>query len=154
MDNEKLVKSFYTAFVQGNEDLMTACYHDDVVFNDPVFGTLRGEQAVHMWKMLLSKRTEQTTISFQDVKTSNDNATATWTARYVYGPTNRKVVNHVNAHFKFKDGKIIEHIDSFNLWKWTQQALGVPGYLLGWTPFMKNKIQKTTNAQLQKFMSS
>jgi hypothetical protein len=38
------------------------------------------------------------------------------------------------------------------LWKWTKQAMGAPGYLLGWTPFFKNKIQATTNSRLDKFI--
>ena len=38
------------------------------------------------------------------------------------------------------DGKIIKHTDIFDLWEWSKQALGVSGYLLGWSGFMKNKI--------------
>jgi len=79
---------------------------------------------------------------------------ANWTATYKYGENERDVVNNVTASFKFKDGKIIEHIDSFKLWKWTRQALGVSGTLLGWTPLMKNKIQKTTNEQLNDYISN
>jgi len=57
----------------------------------------------------------------------------------------------VQASFQFKDDKIIQHKDHFDLWKWTQQALGPAGYLLGWSSFMKNKIQKSTNKMVDDY---
>lgn len=153
MNNTDLVEKFYSSFSNGNVKEMTECYHESVVFQDPVFGILKGEQAMKMWEMLLSRRTKTTKISFDNIQATEEKGSANWTAEYVYGEANRKVVNVVSASFKFKDGKIIEHIDTFDLWKWTQQAMGVIGYVLGWTPFMKNKIQKTTNQQLNDFIS-
>lgn len=152
MDNKELIEKFYSSFSNGNAKGMTECYHENVTFEDSVFGKLEGEKAVKMWEMLLSKRTETTKISFSNVQATTEQATANWTAQYLYGEKKRPVTNVVSASFKFKDGKIIEHKDTFNLWKWTQQALGPVGYLIGWTPFMKNKIQKTTNEQLDAFM--
>lgn len=152
MTNKELVNHFYTAFSNGNANEMLECYHDDVVFQDPVFGTLKGERAFKMWEMLLSQKKEDTKISFNTIEVNGENAKANWVAEYVYGDKKRNVVNKVTANFKFKDGKIIEHVDYFDLWTWTKQALGVSGCLLGWTPFMKNKIQNTTNQRLDKFM--
>ena len=133
---------------------MTTCYHKDIVFRDPVFGKLQGKRAFSMWEMLLSKRSETTQISYDHIQSTQDKGSAIWTAQYTYGKTKRKVTNVVHASFTFKDGKIIEHTDVFDLWKWTQQALGITGYLMGWTSFMKNKIQKTTNEQLNNFIHS
>ncbi|MDO6739414.1 nuclear transport factor 2 family protein [Wenyingzhuangia sp. 2_MG-2023] len=154
MNTHKLIETFYTSFSNGNSKEMADCYHKDIVFQDPVFGTLKGKRACKMWEMLLAKRTESTQISFDNIKTNADQGTATWKAEYTYGETNRKVINIVHANFKFKDGKIIEHIDSFNLWKWTQQAMGFAGYLFGWTPFLKSKIQKTTHKKLNDFINN
>ena len=153
MNNNELIEKFYTSFSNGNVKKMTECYHENIVFQDPVFGVLKGEKAIKMWEMLLSRTTKSTKISFNNIQTTIEKGSANWKAEYNYGKANRKVINLVSANFKFKDGKIIEHIDTFNLWKWTQQAMGTVGYLFGWTPFMKNKIQKTTNRQLDKFMS-
>tara|TARA_B110000211_G_C14072377_1_gene550508 strand:+ start:2381 stop:2854 length:474 start_codon:yes stop_codon:yes gene_type:complete len=152
MNHSEIIEQFYTSFSNGNAEEMIACYHKDIVFRDPVFGTLQGEEAVKMWEMLLSKRTDSTKISFSNVKTSNDTGTANWRAEYIYGEKKRKIINIISAHFKFKDGKIIEHVDSFDLWKWSGQALGPIGVLLGWTPFIKNKIQKTVKRRLSKFI--
>lgn len=152
MSNIELVEKFYTSFSKRDAKGMTECYHEEIVFQDPVFGTLKGERAVKMWEMLLSRGSESTTIVFENIKVTEENGSATWIAKYTYGENNRKVTNIVNANFKFKDGKIIEHIDYFDLWKWTKQAIGVVGYLVGWTPFMKSKIQKTTNQQLEDYI--
>ena len=56
------------------------------------------------------------------------------------------------ATFEFEDGKIIKHTDDFDLWKWTKQALGFLGYLLGWSSFMKNKIQSKTTILLSNYI--
>ncbi|WP_405605320.1 nuclear transport factor 2 family protein [Polaribacter sp. Asnod1-A03] len=153
MTNCELVKKFYTAFSNGKASEMVECYHKEIVFKDPVFGTLKGEKAINMWQMLLSNRSETTEIFFKSVKANEEEGSAVWIAKYTYGEKKREVTNVVNASFKFKDGKIIEHTDFFNIWSWSRQALGFTGLLLGWTAFMKNKIQKTTNQKLSEFMS-
>lgn len=152
MDNKEIIKKFYTSFSNGNIKGMLECYHEDIVFQDEIFGRLEGERAFKMWEMLLSQKKEDTIINFDNIQATNENGKANWVAEYIYGDKKRKVINKVSANFKFKDGKIIEHIDTFNLWKWTRQALGASGFLIGWTPFMKNKIQLTTNKKLDQFI--
>lgn len=152
MSNEALIKRFYKSFSDGNADGMTACYHDDIVFKDPAFGTLESDKAKAMWQMLMSRSDSAPEIQFSNVSADEKYGKANWIAKYNYGPKKRKVVNNVTALFEFKDGKIIKHTDEFDLWKWSQQALGISGYLLGWSSFMKNQIQKKTNGLLRKFM--
>ena len=53
-------------------------------------------------------------------------------ATYLFSATGRTVENHIEAYFRFADGKIIEHHDHFDLWRWMRQALGAKGLLLGW----------------------
>lgn len=74
-----------------------------------------------------------------------------WEAFYVFSKTGRKVHNIINAEFEFKDGKIIKHSDHFNLYRWSRQALGFKGLLLGWTSFFKKKLSAQTNKLLSKF---
>jgi hypothetical protein len=62
------------------------------------------------------------------------------------------VQNKVRANFVFREGKIIEHIDTFSLWKWSSMAIGLAGAIFGWTPFFKIAIQRSTRSQLDKFM--
>ena len=154
MNHTTLIKKFYTSFSKGNAQGMTSCYHKDVTFQDPVFGKLNGDRACKMWEMLLSQKKAETSINFSNIVSNAQDGTANWIAKYQYGDKNRPVVNKVQAQFRFKDGKIISHTDTFDLWKWTRQALGISGYLIGWTPFMKNKIQATTNEKLDTYIKN
>jgi ketosteroid isomerase-like protein len=152
MTNTELITKFYDSFAKGNIESMIECYHDDIVFEDPAFGTLKGETAKNMWRMLLSRREATTEITYSDVQETADGGTAQWIASYIYGPKKRKVVNHVSAQLTISEGKIITHTDTFDMWKWTQQALGASGYLLGWSSFMQNKIQQKLSGLLKKYV--
>ena len=61
------------------------------------------------------------------------------------------MVNHISAEFQFKEGLIYKHSDNFNVWKWSQQALGWKGLLLGWTGFFQQKIQEKALYSLKKY---
>jgi hypothetical protein len=52
------------------------------------------------------------------------------------------VINKIKANFVFENGKIKEHKDSFDFYKWAKQALGFKGLLLGWTSFLHNKVKQ------------
>mgnify|MGYP000423281271 CR=1 FL=1 len=50
------------------------------------------------------------------------------------------------------DGLIIEHRDSFDFYRWSRQALGVPGLLLGWSSFLQNKVRAQAAANLKRYL--
>ncbi len=152
MDNTSLVTEFYTAFVAQDHKRMIACYHNDIEFTDPAFGTLKGDQAKAMWKMLIERSGGKLKVVFSDVKADEQKGTAHWEAFYVFSKTGRNVHNKIDARFEFKDGKIHRHNDDFNLWKWSTQALGSSGFLLGYTSFFKNKLQKQTRKLLSDYV--
>lgn len=150
--NAQLIQDFYTAFAKRDAAGMIACYTDDIVFEDPAFGKQEGARAKAMWEMLISRGKESTTIIASHIHADETKGSAQWLANYVFGPKERKVENHIKATFEFKDGKICKHTDVFDLWKWSRQAMGPLGLLLGWSPFMRTKIQKTTSSQLDSYM--
>ena len=43
--NARLIERFYAAFGRRDVDAMLGCYHPQVVFSDPVFGTLAARAA-------------------------------------------------------------------------------------------------------------
>jgi ketosteroid isomerase-like protein len=98
-------------------EAMAACYADDGVFSDPAFGELRGESARDLWRML-AQRAREFSLTFGDVEANERTGSAQWVARYRFSQTGRAVVNPINARFVFRDGLIVEHRDSFNLWRW------------------------------------
>lgn len=147
-----IITSFYEAFSKGKASEMVSHYHPDIVFEDPAFGQLKGEEAKAMWKMLIERSKGNIKITFSDVDADGNKGSALWEAAYVFGPDKRKVVNKIKATFEFEDGKITRHTDRFDVWKWASQALGWKGWLLGWTPFMKNQIQKQSRGLLKKYL--
>lgn len=151
--NEKLIETFYTAFQKLDAAAMTACYHPDIRFSDPVFTDLSGPEVGAMWKMLCSQA-KNFEVRFSDVAADDLAGKANWEARYDFSATGRRVHNKIAAAFEFADGKIIKHTDTFDFWKWSSQALGPAGSLLGWTPMVRNKVQKQAAERLARFMKS
>jgi hypothetical protein len=149
---EQLITTFYTNFQQCNWRGMVDCYHAEVFFYDPVFENLEGEAVRAMWEMLLS-RAKEIRLSFTNISSDDDYGYCEWRAEYTFPATGRKVVNKANARFTFDEGKIIEHYDDYNLWKWSAQALGLPGILFGWTPLLHGRIRRQARANLEKFMT-
>ena len=78
--------------------------------------------------------------------------TTTWS--YTFTQTGRKVHNDVRARFRFADGLIAEHDDSFGFHSWARQALGPPGLLLGWTPIIQGPVRRRARAGLDEFMAA
>ena len=147
----ELITQFYTAFAAGDGKTMAACYHKEATFEDPGFGELHGEDIGHMWNMLLQRSKGNLKLEFSNVQADGEAVTAHWEARYPFSATGRKVHNIIEARFEFKDGLIIDHRDRFSLWRWSRQALGIPGLLLGGTSFMQGKIRQKALAGLQHY---
>lgn len=150
--HENLITAFYAAFAKQDHAGMAACYHDDVEFTDPVFGTLKGIQAKAMWQMLLERSKGNLKISFQNVQANDSTGSARWEAIYPFSTTGRMVHNKIDASFQFKDGKIIKHTDHFDLYAWSRQAFGITGTLLGFTPFFQKKIRETAAKSLHSYL--
>ena len=151
MENEQIIRQFYESFARNDADAMIACYHDEIEFSDPAFGLLKDADAKNMWRMLVERAKGNIKIEFANVNAAAEKGAADWTADYLFSKTNRQVHNEIHAEFEFKDGKIIRHTDTFDIWKWSKQALGLPGMLLGWSSFMQNKIRQNALQSLRAY---
>jgi len=149
--NEQVMEQFYTCFSQMDWQGMTALYSDDIIFSDPVFGVLQGDEPKAMWEMLC-KQAKDFSLTFSNIEADEEYGTCNWVATYTFSATGKKVTNQIKAHMRLADGKIIEHTDEFSLYRWMRQALGLPGILLGWSGFMQNKVRRSTRKKLQQFM--
>jgi ketosteroid isomerase-like protein len=148
--NAQLIESFYAAFKRRDPDAMIACYAADVWFSDPVFRDLRGPRAGAMWRML-AERASSLELTFGGITADDHAGRAHWEARYEFSATGRKVHNIIEARFELRDGKIVRHADTFDLWRWAGMALGAKGKLLGWAPPVQNAIHKTALKGLEAF---
>ncbi len=144
----EIITRFYTAFRQRDYQSMNACYSEDIVFSDPVFGLLRGDEVRAMWEMLCINARDFS-LTFSDIELLDEEyATCKWVATYTFSKTGKKVINHIKAYMRLKDGKIIEHSDAFKLSKWAAQALGWKGELFGWMGWMQRRIQRSARKSL------
>ncbi len=151
--NSQLIEKFYTAFQQKDFRAMQQCYHDEVIFSDPVFQNLKGRQAKAMWHMLVSGG-KDLEVTYNNVLANNQEGHCHWEATYTFSVSGKKVHNIIDASFEFKDGKIFRHTDYFDLWRWSRMALGISGILLGWSPLVRNKIRKRAASNLKKFIDT
>ena len=148
-DNAQLIRDLYAALDRHDGEAMARMYDPDGHFSDPAFGELSGAEAGDMWRMLTG-RAEDLSVELAEHSADGDTGTARWIARYTFTRTDRPVVNDVRAVFAFRDGRILEHRDSFPFWAWARQALGPSGLLLGLPP-LNRLVRRQARAELSKF---
>ena len=152
--NTELMNNFYAAFQRLDSVGMNRCYTDDVVFFDPVFGLLKGDEPKFMWDMLC-KNAKDFSLTYDNIQELDEEyCTCDWVATYTFSKTGRRVVNRVKANMRFGNGKIIEHSDAFSIHKWSRQALGLTGELFGWNSFFQRKIKNQARRGLLKYIQS
>ncbi|MEI7964957.1 MAG: nuclear transport factor 2 family protein [Chitinophagaceae bacterium] len=149
-----IIDKFYASFQKLDAAGMNSCYSEDIVFSDPVFGLLRGEQVQAMWEMLCKNAKDFELTWSTSIELDEEYSTCEWVASYTFSKTGIKVVNRIKAHMRFADGKIIEHSDAFSLHAWSKQALGFSGWLLGWSSFYQNKIKIKARRNLLKYIEA
>lgn len=135
-----LLTRFYEAMQRKDGEAMGACSHEGGSFTDPAFGTLNAAEARAMWRLLMG-RAQDFAMTFEVRRADEGSGEGFWEAHYTFSKTGRRVVNRITSRFTFRDGLILDQVDDFDLWAWTRQALGAPGWLLGWTPFLQAKVR-------------
>ncbi len=152
------IETFYAAFSRLDHAAMQACYAPDARFDDEAFSLLGREQIGAMWRMLCSA-TQAKGMAHWQLQASAITARGTrgqahWEAHYLFSATGRLVHNRIDAEFDFNaQGLITRHRDRFDFWRWARQALGLPGLLLGWTPWLRQKVRRTAAQNLAAFMA-
>ncbi len=152
-EHAKIIDRFYTAFATREPNVMIDCYHPEVHFSDPVFPDLGPREVAGMWRMLLG-RAKDLKLDHSRVEADDEAGQAHWEARYTFSATGRPVHNVIDAKFKFRDGKIVEHHDEFDFYRWARQALGTAGFVLGWTPLIRNKVRAQARAGLDAYLAN
>lgn len=155
MPTEKdLINKFYSAFQQLDDATMVSCYSDDIVFFDPVFGLLKGDDVWNMWEMLC-KNAKNFSLTYGNINELGEGYfTCDWVATYTFSKTGRQVINKVKANMLFANGKIVEHSDAFSLHKWSRQAFGLTGELFGWNSIFQRKIKNQAKRNLLSFIQA
>ena len=149
------VERFYAAFAALDADTMQACYAPEAHFEDPVFTLDGAAQIGGMWRMLCeatrAKGLPHWRLEFSDLTERS----AHWEAHYLFSATGRLVHNRIDAEFEFDtEARITRHRDRYNFWAWSRQALGAPGVLLGWTPWMRAKVRAQAAKNLSRSLKA
>ena len=132
---------------------MAACYSLDASFDDEVF-SLRGRTHIGgMWTMLCAaiKKSGRTDwkLEVRDITERS----AHWEPTYRFSQTGRVVHNVIDAEFEFdSQGLIKRHRDRFDFWRWSRQAFGPMGVALGWSGWLRAKVQRAANRGLAKHL--
>jgi ketosteroid isomerase-like protein len=147
-EGDRIITALYDALDAGSGDAMAKLYAPDARFKDPAFGELTGAEAGDMWRMLTGRATDLD-VELAEHSASGDEGSARWIATYTFR-TGRPVVNDIRARFRFRDGKIVDHEDSFSFHRWARQALGPAGWVLGLWPF-RLLIRRRARADLEQF---
>jgi len=152
--SRKTIETFYAAFARLDGAAMAACYAEDARFDDEAFSLAGRREIDGMWSMLCEAvKAKGRDVWRLDVSAVTD-ASAHWEAHYRFSATGRMVHNIIDAEFEFNQaGLITRHRDSFDFWRWSRQALGAPGMLLGWSPFLRGKVRAQAGANLRKFLA-
>jgi ketosteroid isomerase-like protein len=147
-DNASVIRELYEALDRHDGETMARQYTPDARFKDPAFGELSGTEAGDMWRMLTG-RAEDLKVELPEHSADGDTGIAHWIATYTFS-TGRPVVNDIHARFRFRDGLIVDHEDSFSFWRWARQALGPPGVILGLPP-MNLLVRRRARGDLAEF---
>ena len=156
--NQQTLETFYSAFARLDANSMGDCYAQDAVFDDEVFCLHGKREVAGMWRMLCettrAKGADVWKLAYRDVQADAGSGQAHWDAHYRFSTTGRTVDNSIDARFSFDpQGLIASHRDSFDFWRWSRQALGAPGLLLGWTPMLRHKVRTQAAASLDRFLA-
>ncbi len=147
------IERFYAAFARLDDATMQACYAADAVFDDEAFSLQGRAQIGGMWRMLCTATRTKGLAHWKLDASAITERSAHWEAHYLFSATGRRVHNRIDAEFEFDaQGLISRHRDRFDFWAWSRQALGLPGLLLGWSPWLRRKVRAQAAANLKRFL--
>ncbi len=150
--NETKIRDFYKGFAEKNPKAIIEFYSQDVEFSDPVFPKLKGAEVPAMWSMLAERLGNGSSIELVEANADEQKGSAIWVASYQFSKTGRQVKNRIKTEFDFQNGKVVRQKDRFPFWKWTRMALGLPGFILGWTPIVQGKVRSEAGKNLQHYL--
>jgi hypothetical protein len=91
---------------------------------------------------MLCARGKDLAVEATGIEADAQTGRAHWVATYTYSATGRRVVNRIDAQFRFRDGLIVSHRDQFDLYGWLRA-------LLGWAPPVQATVRAQANAALE-----
>lgn len=154
--SQKTIEAFYAAFARLDGEAMQRFYAEGARFDDEAFSLSGPREIGGMWRMLCdaTKSKPESKAHWKLEVSAITDRSAHWDAHYLFSATGRSVINRIDAEFEFDaNGLITKHRDRFDFWAWSRQALGAPGLLLGWSPFLRSKVRAQAAANLKRYLT-
>ena len=149
------IERLYAAFERLDAQAMAACYADEATFDDEAFALRGRAQIGAMWAMLCDAVKAQGRDAWKLELGAVTERTAHWEPTYRFSATGRVVRNVIDAEFEFDAaGLITRQRDRFDFWRWSRLALGAPGLLLGWSPFLRHKVRAQAAKSLARYIAA
>lgn len=133
---------------------MNEYYTDDILFSDPLSGLLQGQQVRDRLKMICRAVKDFHLTIIKTEVIDQEYVTCQWRADYYSIRLRKQITFPIKTFMKIVDGQITEQSEGYNLTQWIGKAYGVKGRLFGWTNFMKRKVQKEYQRELERFAGS
>ncbi|MFT3903957.1 MAG: nuclear transport factor 2 family protein [Niabella sp.] len=153
MDNKELIAHFFNAFARLDHEEMNNCLSSEVMFSEPLFGILQGDDVSNLNRMKCA-RLKDFKLKVQQVEELDDEyLTCSWVVDYCHADTGSRVVMPIKSFLRVIDGKITEYSDAYRLSTWLAKVHGVTGVLFGWTGTMKKRAMKKYAVRLANFGS-
>ena len=70
---------------------------------------------------MLCARSTRIRVECTNVVADEASGRADWQAWYPFSGSGREVHNVIHAEFRFRDGRIVAHVDEFDLWRWSRR---------------------------------
>ncbi|PRP78981.1 hypothetical protein PROFUN_11446 [Planoprotostelium fungivorum] len=172
----QLLEQFFTAFAAGKHHEMVALTDEtQVELSDPIYECLKGPEVAGLWRYWSTRpgfhlTCDDVSVEEHDITVRKNplfggynrrkDTTAQVTTKLVgvaifdlsYLEKDKKLSNHIEASFEFKDGKIISIAHKFDPWTWASQTQGLSGSILGWTGTVQAQSQAAALKELHDFM--
>lgn len=153
-NNKGIVEIFFKAFSEADYRQMSDCYADDIIYSDPVFGLMQGDDVRKMWQMIC-KGARNLSVQYSGIEELDEMyVTCLYKVSYYFELTQKHICYSAKAFMKIEEGKITEHSDGYRLSSFISNAYGIKGKLLSWSGYMKKSVQNRYRTLLQNFAST
>lgn len=150
----RALERFFDALRRCDKAALRDCCSPGLRFDDPLISITgrddRLDWCTLLWTPCDGDGQRIWHLELDDVHTRGPLGTARWNLRYRYTPTGRLIELAVTSQFTFDpDGSITAQRDSFDFWRWSRQAHGLLGLLLGWTPLLWDQARDQARVSLE-----
>lgn len=154
MTNQELVEKFYRCFEYLDGEGMVSCLAEDTIYNDPIYGIIKGEYAAGLWRMRCKNLVDMKIDIIDFVELDHEYIKCKWNSTFFSRSSAKQISMTMTSFMKINDQKITEHSDAYRLSDWLAKAYGLTGILFGWSGWMKKREQSRYRTMLEKFVQN